>query len=314
VVPVVALIAARAGTSSRRALGWVAAGFGAVALLISALLFRTRAVVGFDLVQYHTRLITLSPRASLEQKVHVVGQLLGAHREDRALGLQLALLALVLVAGALRDGQPLHRDPSLLLLASLVVLTVVPSPTYAQYFCVATPLLVELVVARVAALGWDRPRAPLFLGLAVHLSLAGVEARRHLSTGEDLIGVGADHAHQFRLATVRDVERHLRRYPGCNVVATWPGHLVETPLVAWPGTESHFGVFAAALLVDADARRRVHVLSREETAALIDAPNGPRLLVISELWPGTLDASIVGGRLPERESFGGVTVFGDCAG
>lgn len=305
--PVVTALFLVHATRRSRSAALVAVGFSGVLLAWVPWLARAPRNAWFDLVDFHRRLFPLHGRPALTQKLDVLAGLFGARSEDRSLGLQLALLTVLAVAAARR------RDPAALLLAAVVLLTFAPAPTYVQYFCVATPLLVELAVVGLAARRWDR--GPLLAALVVaHFALGALEVRRHTVTGAELIGVGEADADRWRLSTIRAAARGLGRYADCGpVVAAWPGHLVGTTLSAWPGTESHFGVYAAGLLPDPAARRAARVLAAEDVAAAFSGAGGPRVFVDAKLWPGTLDATVLAGRLPRAAEGDGVVVFTSCA-
>lgn len=290
-----------------RSAGLVVLGFVGVGLAWTPWLLRRPDVAWFDLVEFHRRLFPLHGRAALHQKLEVLATLVGARTEDRFLGLQLAILTVLAIAGVRR------RDPAAILLAAIVLLTFAPAPTYVQYFCIATPFLVELAVVGLAARRWDRGSVLPILLLG-HAALGAVELRRHTVTGAELIGVGAADADRWRLSTVRAAARRLERFSRCGpVVAAWPGHLVGTRLAVWPGSESHFGVYAAGLLADPVARRATHVLTPSEITALFAEPGGPRVFVDAKLWAGALDASVLGGRLPRADAGDGVAVFSSCS-
>lgn len=306
IVPVVVFGFLRGATRRVRSAGFVALGFVAVGALWLPWLASAPDVAWFDLVDFHRRLFPLRGGPAFAQKLETLASLVGGRTADRFLGLQLVGL----LAVALLGGRP--RDFTALLLVTLALLTFVPAPTYVQYFCVATPFLVELAVVGLATRRWDRGPA-LGALLVAHLVAGALELRRHTVTGAELIGVGADQADRWRLSSVRAAARDLRRFGACGpVVAAWPGHLVEGELTAWPGTESHFGIYAAALLADPSARRRARVLTREEIADAFAAPAGPRLFVDARLWPGALDATVLADRLPRAAEGAGVVVFSRC--
>jgi hypothetical protein len=281
VAPVVLFVALRESRARARTATAFVAGMALVALAVAPLLWAGRDALAFDLVGYHAHLSQMSFAESLRQKAEVLKQLFGLDPIDRALGLQVLLLTLVSVRRAFKA-----LDPAFLMLCALFVLTLVPSPTYVQYFCMCVPFLVELAVVAVAET--RRARAIAWSAGVVYLALGVVEAHRHCVSGKALIGIpSVEDAWRWRIDTVRGVARVVDARAACGPVAVaWPGYLVESKATAWPGLENHFGKVAGGELPDRAERLRVKVLSPEDLDALAEGLAGPRpkLWLLGNSW------------------------------
>jgi hypothetical protein len=146
---------------------------------------------------------------------------------------------------------------ALAIAASLGLVSVLPTPTYVQYFSVTVPFLAVGVGELVARL----PRSPSALaipvvGLLVYVASA-VLAVRHFTDHDPLL--------RPSIGSVRAVAAAVeqRTEPGERVLSSWPGYLIGTHAWALPDYTNQFAPVAAAK-ISAAARRRYHVVSEAE--------------------------------------------------
>ena len=215
----------------------------------------------FDNLRYHGEKTTHGLIGEPGQKLHVAANLVGYGKTDHAVGLQFALLALVVLGAlwVLRRRLPLAVGVG----ALLALACFLPTPTYAQYFCVVVPFMVLTVVEAVRGLAL----ALVFVPYAV----AAGFAYAHLVDTSPLL--------KPSLASVLKVSDAVERQsaPGERVLSSWPGYVFGTHAEAWPDYTNQFAPAAAAHVSAAEARR-VHVASEAELEAAIRARR-PRLVV-----------------------------------
>jgi 4-amino-4-deoxy-L-arabinose transferase-like glycosyltransferase len=217
----------------------------------------------FDNLRYHGEKTSHGLVGEPVQKLRTAGNLIGFGNTDHALGVQFLLL--LVAAGAalwlLRRSLPFTAAVAV----SLGIASFLPTPTYAQYFCIVVPYLVLLAVELAAR--W--PRAVL-AGLAAYAAAGAVALAHDVQTSPLLE------------PSIRSVERvaatvQVRTQPGETVLAGWPGYLFGTHTNAVSGYTNQFAPAAAAKVSPREARR-VHVLSEPAIEALIRR-RVPRLVV-----------------------------------
>jgi hypothetical protein len=199
---------------------------------------------------------------SIGQKAAVVLSMLGVTGADLAAGAQFALLALACLVGLVTTLAARERCPlsSVIALAVLVV-GLVPNPTYSQYFCMLLPFMV-VDVARLAArtaaelegvdLARRRLAGAMLTVLAVYLALGAIEVRRYTLAGEVVPGFGVAVARaNWTVEAVREVGQAIEDIVGPGpheVVSLWPGYLAESRLSIAPGLENPFAPWEALRL------------------------------------------------------------------
>jgi hypothetical protein len=242
-----------------------------VALLPTALLLALapRAFV-FDNLGYHATKTHAGLVGDLHEKAQTVATLLGLEPTDRALGLQFLLLLVTTAAGLVVARRWLA--PAIAI--SIGAASLLPTPSYVQYFSVVVPFL-ALTVADVP---FERlPRGAVALATTAYVT-AGVFATRPFVQHDPLLHPS--------LGSVRSVERRLdaETRPGERVLSAWPGYLIGTKAWALPDYTNQFAPVAAGSLTAAQARR-YHVASETQ---LEDRIRGRRVrVVVSRNWVTT---------------------------
>jgi hypothetical protein len=204
------------------------------------------------------------------------------------LGLTVAALVALLSPFSSRN-----RLASYLWLA-LFLVSLAPSPTDPQYFCLLIPFLVVEAVAAFASLrGWKA--WPLLLALAIpYVSLGAHDLRRYVVTGEAVPGVWTqDRAIRWSIPTVLTVARKIDAANRPMGASWWPGYFVTTRTPIISTLANDFG-FRVAPRLSPQERRRVGVVTYDEVAGMMDQ-HSPPLFVQGNWasWP-------VAGYLPSK--------------
>jgi hypothetical protein len=238
----------------------------------------------FDNVGFHLRRSDLGFLASLAQKAQVALQLLGLPTLEAGASLQVTLLLAVSLAGRYASGRV--RPPgglALALAAWLGLVSLLPTPTYLQYFSIIVPFLIVAALASLpAVISWARERfgttqprairAAAWLAVIAYLAPAPVDVYRYAYSGADVPGIwGPERAERWTVAQVRRVSATIDRHakPGEPVLSWWPGYLVESHARAVPGFENQFGLALAGQLTP-EERGRYRLVSAQETQAFFE--------------------------------------------
>lgn len=229
------------------------------------------------------------------QKIETLFEVSGLIVSKEANGLPFGFLLLMNSAYFLTQRRPPGPRVwlAMQIAAALILLSVLPTPSFQQYYSVATPFLIVGAVT----FAWDSTQPkPRLLALAVvlimNLSLIPSDLRRYTSTGVGLLVMGPERAMNWQLPTVRAISREVDRQvtPGEFVLSFWPGYLFESHAECFPGMETHVGLSVASKLtaaqltqyrilsiagVDAALKRRmpcVVVLGNQESMLVDGAP------------------------------------------
>jgi len=198
----------------------------------------------------------------VQQKIHVVLHVLGIYTADGVASLQFALLLLLslvswVACAAARRCPPL----SSMIFITLALASLIPTPTYTQYFSMTIPFLIVdavVLVAKVAAEG--APRGLRQLGgvtLAVYVLLAPLDFYRYTVSGRDLFWHEGSYQN-WKISTVRAVGQAIDREitPGRPaVIGFWPGYFVETRARILPKMENHFTIHFAPFMTEREVKK-----------------------------------------------------------
>jgi hypothetical protein len=175
------------------------------------------------------------------------------------------------------------------LTAALVFISLLPTPTYVQYFCVAVPLLITATVCSASDLldflevGQAKKLATrlLIACLALFVSLSAFDVRRYVVTGDGVSGLaGPQDAINWRISTVNRVSRAIDEIisPGEPVMSFWPGYIFESKASPLSGFENNFGLPVSRAL-NLRQLSEYHIVSHEQVSAKLRARE-PRVVVL----------------------------------
>ena len=238
--------------AARRRAGRFLAGL-AVGLIPSVVLLAiSPREFWFDNVRYHSLKSPSGLVGNAHQKAQTAATLVGFEPTERALGIQFGLLALAAVVAVFwRRHLPLAAAIAVV----LGIVSLLPTPSYVQYFSLLVPFLIVVAVEL-------RP-PPLLLAASVAvLLLPAAWTVRNL--------VSYDPVLRPSLASIRHVSRRVDALsrPNERVLSSWPGYLVGTHAWAFPDYTNQFAPVAAAK-ISRLAAHRYHVASEAELEKLI---------------------------------------------
>lgn len=236
----------------------------------------------YGLLGYHLNRSELGLVASLAQKALVARELIGFGPSGHAAGLQVLALLIVLGAAAWRGPMQLRREGALWVAAGLAVVSLLPTPTYAQYFALCVPFVIPAVALSLSA-SWPKlssttARFVMVASLSAYAALGAFEWFRYGVSGKSIIGV--DRPSGWTLVASAEMARLLDAHAACGpVLASWPGYLLESRATPVAGLENHFSIQAGHAIGSADERRRRRVLSPLELQSLLESEAAPTIVL-----------------------------------
>jgi 4-amino-4-deoxy-L-arabinose transferase-like glycosyltransferase len=157
---------------------------------------------------------------------------------------------------------------------SLMLGCLIPTPVQPQYFSIVVPLLLVAAFearARSSVSKRTLPRAALVL-LPVWALISGYSVfYRYIMTGYGVEGViDRSDAENWRLESIQAVSKAVdgAARNGEPVLSWWPGYLVTSHAVPYPGLENHFGLGLWPTLSEGDAAR-LRVIKYESLERLL---------------------------------------------
>ena len=178
----------------------------------------------------------------MKQKIKTVRQLLAIDGAEGVTSFQFLLIfflnVVAWVSAALSRERPALAST---IAVSLLLVSLVPTPVYAQYFCMPIPFLVINAVAFLAKLAREGS-GPRLRHVLVSLTIIYV-----LVSPFDLYHytLGRSNLADTRLPTIRAVGRAIDREVRAGrpfAISLWPGYLVETRASILPGMENHWAM------------------------------------------------------------------------
>ena len=191
---------------------------------------------------------------NLPQKLRIAANLFGYGATDREAGLQFALLFVAATATTLLVVRRERRVPlSALIALAIGITSLLPTPAYTQYFCVAIPFLIVASLELVPSSNRGVLVAGAALAIVIYGAAGAVDYGRYLGSGH------------YQDAEIGMVERvaaaiNANTRPGEKVMVSWPGYLLQTHADAVPGFEEHFAPAVAGTL-EPRRRARLHFLT-----------------------------------------------------
>lgn len=225
----------------------------------------------FSNVGYHVLRSNLLWFESLKQKMTILRTILGMRETQKFSGVQFPL---TLVAGAFSYIGMLYRksraDMALSIAVALAAVSLVPTPSYVQYFCVLVPFLIVGIVWLLQVVVAARVLSPyavsvLCLVFSYYYFLpVPSDINKYTGTGRGVLTIlGPRDAKTLDAmgkvaAAINDVTD-----PGERVLTTWPGLLVDSHARPYRGLENHFGL-KKGHKVPSEQRGKLHVISQND--------------------------------------------------
>jgi 4-amino-4-deoxy-L-arabinose transferase-like glycosyltransferase len=254
------------GRVAVRRLGAMTAGLAAALVPALAFFVASPDTFLFNVVRHHALRSTASgPIGEFGQKATTVMTMLGLGGSDGATTLQFTILfvaTLALVGARLVCRERLPASASIAVL--LLLVSLLPSPTYPQYACMALPFMAVSAVALIADVRAAvvphpeiarRLRPAALLLLAGYVAVSAVDFHRYVASPSV---TSSRTVEDWRIGTINTVAKAVDDLTadGDRVVITWwPGYLIESRASILPRTENHFNLWYSAKLTPAEVQR-----------------------------------------------------------
>lgn len=200
----------------------------------------------------------------LQQKVHVALNVLAINSAEGVSSFQFTLLFFVGLASWVTRILARRRLPlSSMIFITLALASLIPTPTYSQYFSMAVPFLIVDVVVFVATLAAEGAASGLrrlaAVALAVYILVSPLDFYRYTVSGQDMYWLRYEgDAQNWRISTVRAVGQAIDREITPErpvVIGFWPGYFVETRARILPKMENHFTIHFAPFMTSREVQK-----------------------------------------------------------
>ena len=252
---------------------WFVGGFGLGVLPSLFLFLSSPDIFLFDNLRYHAIRSSSGLIGWWQEKLVVVLQLFLGGRDGN--GLQWSILFFVSLG--FLSAMPKRAYPPRLafqIAAVMVVIGLLPTPAYLQYFCLAVPFLIVSGVCAVSELCTNlRSRRETLIAvfacvvaLGIYLAAPVKDFRNYLTTGNGVPGVQpAIDRGDWRIQRVSEVSRAIDEItsPEEVVASFWPGDIFQTHADPSPGLENPFALPVSDLLTS-EQRAKYHITSPSE--------------------------------------------------
>lgn len=315
---------------------WFVAGF-VLGTLPSIYFFASSPhVFLFDNLRYHSIRSSEGLIGWWQQKLVVLVQLFLGSPEGN--GLQWSILFFVSV-GLISSERARRYAPRLALQIAILLLVIglLPTPTYAQYFCLCVPFLIVGAVCAVTQFFTElQSRRDRLLGTVViacaitaYAALSYRDVRSYLVTGNGVPGVrSALDRSDWTVERVAEASQAIDQIarPGEMVASFWPGDIFQTHATPFPGLENPFALPISDKL-SSQQRAEYHIISPGEINTgfashrprvvvlrnqILSALTPEELLRMENLRQGFIGSLRTHGYSVVR-SFGGITIYVCCS-
>jgi hypothetical protein len=221
----------------------------------------------FDNLGYHMIRSHESQFENLRERFAIITGVLGIRPYKEGNGFPLGLLTILNVLPFFLERK--FFGPRTWLATSIafgiIIVCILPAPTYYQYYSIALPFLIPGAVMFV----WDyRTRRNIHLAsalLVLYLCPLPYDLYRYTVSGKNVLGATTTReASDWRIDTIRQVSREIERrsIPGEKVLSFWPGYLFETNAAPVGGMENHVALSIADQLTP-DQRLAFRIADRD---------------------------------------------------
>lgn len=263
-------------------------GTGVVVGLIPCIFFfiLSPRVFLFDNLGYHALRTSAGLVGVWQEKLAVVLALFLRGTQGIQNGI-LCFLAIGFLSCATEVGASCQLASQIAVMVGLVSL--LPTPAYPQYFCLAVPFLAVVVAKSFSGMLRDfhSKHAVVVVSvgcaavLAAYVAAGHEEFRRIMSTGDEFLFAGAHtRAENWKLDRLVGISQFVDQIAGQGevVASLWPGYLFETRAMPLRGLENDFGAAVSEKLT-AEQRATYHILSRQDIANDV-AARVPQIVIL----------------------------------
>lgn len=237
----------------------------------------------FNNIGYHQLRTTLSPEDSWDNKLTVLKVIFGLKDSVKFSAWQLPLLIyifIITVVAQLIWSKRLQLSSAMIF--GLLLIHLLPEPTYVQYFVVLIPFLIINLAELTIYLHSKKIILPfLTLFSLVYLWDYPEDYQRYTKTGNGVIGImNQENAEHWSIDNIQKIiaETKVKCNPQKLAWSYWPGYLLSSNCQVYPGSENHFSYLVVPKLTK-EQKEKYHLANLTEINDLIQA--GAMDLIIS---------------------------------
>lgn len=199
---------------------------------------KSPAAFWFNNWAFHQTRTGAGTLGGLSQKLYLVWTQLGFHRAFAAISFQNILIITLL--GLAWSQRKLHRSAFAIALV-MVAVNLLPTPTFAQYNCIAVPFVAIALTPWVSGLA-EQSEGRRLLGFALGLFMLGLPIGLRSSLGYPPFLTVDSSVNLIRIPVIQHISQEIEAWtdPGDKVMSSWPGYMLEADRPFWPGTENNF--------------------------------------------------------------------------
>lgn len=216
---------------------WLLAG-GVLALLPCLLIFaQDPELFMFNNLGFHAVRSDAGLVGNLSQKLSALTASIGVYHAETSLPIQNGVLLVLLLGGAAY--RKLERG-ALAIGVVLILVSVMPTPMFTQYFCLSIPFLIAAVGPYLRDVCHSEERTRLLNYLLVPYLFATVIG---IGTATGMLSPsGFGKPVHMSLSNLRGITQLIEKHssPGDIVFSSWPGYLQELDRKMLPGAENNF--------------------------------------------------------------------------
>jgi 4-amino-4-deoxy-L-arabinose transferase-like glycosyltransferase len=241
----------------------------------------------FNNYEYHTLRSEIPKDQISSHRISVLQTIFGLKEARRLDGLQFALITIAtLLHPLVRFRVKRIPDAAFFIGITLLLVSLTPVPVHLQYLSVVTPFFIicaMLLLNDVKAWAILDKKNKLFaccllvcLGGFIFSYLEPVSGsiERHLYSGQGVHGVRSAQTDASRLETASKVAAIVNDIttPGESVLSQWPGYLLESHALPYPGTENQFWIRVAHRITK-EERNRYKIADMKSFRAALKDPD-----------------------------------------
>lgn len=227
---------------------------------------------------------------NFQQKIFILWEVFFG-REDN--GFQFLMLSTAsVVAIILNRARADASFLAFLIALALGIISLLPTPTLGQYFCVCVPFLIVSTVCGanscadfLSNLSKER-RALIMVILIGPFVISAISSfRDHLFVGKRVMGLtSVEDAPNWTLENITEVSKAVDEYtnPGETVASFWPGYLFTSKASAYSGFENDFG-WAIAEKLTPEKRQKYKISSLNEVHVALQN-HIPRVVILGNQY------------------------------
>lgn len=145
------------------------------------------------------------------------------------------------------------------IIIGLIVLSLIPNPTYVQYFSTLVPFMFLICIDCFCYLKQKNTKLIYLIGSLFFLSFlpySYTDFDRYTKSGKGVIGISnqnnAKHWNLSNLKKIASIINENCKKKKCSAISTWPGYLIGTKTQIVSGYENHFADVLARTMNEED--------------------------------------------------------------